>query len=492
LFIDYEIMKKKFPIILLAAVLIFSGCEADDHSEFTSIPAPVTSKGTGTLPSVYLTTPPIYVSVPDITTKPSTIISQSNSEAVTTTTNILDLFKPVPIDEYYGETSGTTDTYPISLYTGLDGYTFSETALPAPDPSSGETSTYTPAAPLSSSEIYYAYDYRSLTAAQKQLYTFFVNNVNTLPESLLLGDIKVTADDYQIVYNLILQYDPRFFFLGNEIRAAHYPNENYLTAIMPSYNDTNSAIISASEKIDTAAEIILSKTTGLGEFDKAVYFYDSLLENCRYELEGDRARTLYGAFVDGAVQCQGYSKAYKYLCNKAGLECYLVNGYTSSGEAHMWNIVRVNGNWYNVDLTKGDSNEDFGKYNYCLIDDAHIYKNYTRDHRNTALPSANSMSDNYYVRKGLYAKTSDEAMLIFKRAVLSGSSVRDDCIEIMVDDEAEFAKFADALTDPDNADALNRVYEQVNITATNKVSTDPCYFSRYDDDLVFIAFPKYE
>jgi hypothetical protein len=487
-------MKIRIPIILFAAVLMFTGCQADDYAEYTSIPAPVTSNGTGSLPPVYLTTPPIYVSVPDITTQPTTTVTEP--QTVTVTTNILDLFKPIPVEEYYGETSEISDTYytaPVSYYTDSDGYTFSETALPAPDPYiTGETSVYTPAAPLSSSEIYFAYDYRSLTAEQKKLYTFFVNNVNALPETLMLGDIKVTADDYQIVYNMILQYDPRFFFLGDEIRAAHYPNEQYLTAIMPSYNDEKNAIISASEKIETAAELILSETTGLGEFDKAVYFYENLLERCRYELEGDAARTLYGVFINGEAQCQGYAKAYKYLCNKAGLECYLVNGYTATGEAHMWNLVRVNGNWYNADLTKGDSNDDFAKYNYLLVDDAHIYKNYTRDHRNTALPAANSMSDNYYVRKGLYAKTADEAMLIMKRALLSGTSVKDDCVEIMVDDEAAFKEFADILTNPENADALNRVYEQVNITATNKISTDPCYFSRYDDDLVFIAFPKYE
>jgi hypothetical protein len=483
-------MKIKISILLLAAALIISGCESDDYADYTSLPAPVTSNGTGSLPSVYLTTPPIIVSVPDVTTLPPTTISQS--EIITTTTDILDLFSPVPIEEFYGETTLTPDTY----YTDSGNFysdTYSETALPAPDPYvSGETSTYTTSAIAVSSEIYYAYDYRSLTSAQKQLYQFFVNNVNALPENLLLGDIKVTADDYQIVYNMILQYDPRFFFLGDEIRAAHYPNEQYLTAIMPGYNDEKSAIISASEKIETTAEQILSETTGLGEFDKAVYFYDKIIERCRYELEGDEARTIYGAFINGAAQCQGLSKAYKYLCNKAGLECYLVNGYTASGDAHMWNIVRVNGNWYHIDLTKGDSTSDFEKYNYCLVDDAHIYKNYTRDHRSTELPAANSMSDNYFVRKGLYAKTSDEAILIYKRAILSGTSVKDDCVEIMVDDAAAFKEFADTLTDPENADALNRVYEQVNITATNKILTDPCYFSRYDDDLVFIVFPKYE
>jgi hypothetical protein len=477
-------MIKKNIIILLAAVLLFTACvtacEADDFSEYTSLPAPVTSRGGDTLPSVYLTTPPISVSVPDVTTVQSTVTT--TVAAVSHTTNILDLFAPVPIDEYYSSaTSG-------AVFTEQE---FTESALPSPDPgnviaTAGDTS------PVTGNELYYAYDYRGLTAAQKSLYSFFVNNVPALPDSLTVTDLRVTADDYQIVYNLILQYDPRFFFLGDEIRAAHYQGDEFLTTITPDYNDTKSAITSAAEKIDTAAEKLVSQSSGLGEFDKAVFFYDSIIKSSVYQLEGDAARTVYGTFINGAAQCQGLSKAYKYLCNKAGLECYLVNGYNAAGEAHMWNIVRINGNWYHIDLTKGDSNSDFEKYNYCLIDDAHLYKNYTRDYRSTPLPSAVSMADNWYVRKGLYAKTADEAILILKRAVLTGSANRDGCIEIMVDDPAEYKIFADRITSPDDPDALNRIYDQVNITSDNKISTEPCYFSRYDADLVFIIFPKYE
>jgi hypothetical protein len=475
-------MKMKILFFLLAATLMITACEAEDYSEYTSLPAPVTSQGAGSLPSVYLTTPPIYVSVPDVTT-PAEIVTTSPI-ATTQTTNILDLFSPVPIDEYYSNATNVTDSY----FTEPSNF---ESALPSPEP--GNTVTQSVSIPSASgSEIYNAYDYRSLTDAQKKLYTFFVNNVTALPDDLIVTDLKVTADDYQIVYNLILQYDPRFYFLGDEIRAALYPNDEVLTSIMPSYNDTKSAITSAAEKIDTTANKLVSLTDGLGEFDKAVFFYDSVIESCTYQLEGDAARTVYGAFINGEAQCQGLSKAFKYLCNKAGLECYLVNGFNAAGEAHMWNIVRVNGNWYHIDLTKGDSNKDFEKYNYCLIDDAHLYKNYTRDYRSTALPSALSMSDNWYVRKGLYAKTADEALTIFKRAVLAGAASKDGCIEIMIDDPVEYKIFADKITTPDDADALNRIYDQVNITSENKISTEPCYFSRYDADLVFIVFPKYE
>lgn len=57
------------------------------------------------------------------------------------------------------------------------------------------------------------------------------------------------------------------------------------------------------------------------------------------------------------VVCEGYAKAYKYLCDLSDftnyIDCLLVNGYTSGD--HMWNLLRINGRSYMVDLTGCDS-----------------------------------------------------------------------------------------------------------------------------------------
>lgn len=62
--------------------------------------------------------------------------------------------------------------------------------------------------------------------------------------------------------------------------------------------------------------------------------------------------------AEGPV-CEGYARAMKVLCDQAGIGCVLVDGYARSseahsGEAHMWNYVRVGRHWYAVDVTWND------------------------------------------------------------------------------------------------------------------------------------------
>lgn len=50
--------------------------------------------------------------------------------------------------------------------------------------------------------------------------------------------------------------------------------------------------------------------------------------------------------------CEGYSKAFKLVCDELGIPCVTVDGYARGG--HMWNQVLLYGNWYAVDVTWDD------------------------------------------------------------------------------------------------------------------------------------------
>lgn len=63
-----------------------------------------------------------------------------------------------------------------------------------------------------------------------------------------------------------------------------------------------------------------------------------------------------------SVVCEGYSKAFQYLCDESELpsntKCYTVSGKMDGGKgagAHMWNIVRIDGKSYLVDVTNSDA-----------------------------------------------------------------------------------------------------------------------------------------
>ena len=58
------------------------------------------------------------------------------------------------------------------------------------------------------------------------------------------------------------------------------------------------------------------------------------------------------------VVCEGYSKAFQYLCDLSKLDCISVSGVMAGGTGaggHMWNVVALKGNNYLVDVTNCDT-----------------------------------------------------------------------------------------------------------------------------------------
>ena len=59
--------------------------------------------------------------------------------------------------------------------------------------------------------------------------------------------------------------------------------------------------------------------------------------------------------------CLGYATTFQLLMDMAGVECITVAGASrSSTEDHGWNVVRLNGNWYCVDVTWDANYREYG------------------------------------------------------------------------------------------------------------------------------------
>ena len=95
----------------------------------------------------------------------------------------------------------------------------------------------------------------------------------------------------------------------------------------------------------------------------AKYLYGWVCENASYVSDSGNGydQTIMGVFEGNGCVCAGYSRAYKYLCDKAGIPCYYVSGSTSKmsrDSTHAWNIVAIDGEeLHYVDVTWGDDDE---------------------------------------------------------------------------------------------------------------------------------------
>ncbi len=72
--------------------------------------------------------------------------------------------------------------------------------------------------------------------------------------------------------------------------------------------------------------------------------------------------TAYGVMVNGTGVCESYTEAFQTLCNAVGINCIGIDGIAKAGEAngqdvfgdHKWNAVKLNGEWYQCDITFDD------------------------------------------------------------------------------------------------------------------------------------------
>lgn len=141
---------------------------------------------------------------------------------------------------------------------------------------------------------------------------------------------------------------------------------------MPDTAKTGAATAAAAK----AAEVV-AENQGKGTYGKLVAYREYITKAVDYNSDaantanypyGDPWQLIYvfDNDPDTNVVCEGYSKAFKYLCDLTWTDsdpevaCYLPTG-TMDGGDHMWNIVSIGGVNYLTDITNCDSYAD-GKF----------------------------------------------------------------------------------------------------------------------------------
>ena len=96
-------------------------------------------------------------------------------------------------------------------------------------------------------------------------------------------------------------------------------------------------------------EALSTVDSSMSQADKAMAVYIYFAENTMYK-ESKDAHTGYDVLVSHVGVCDGLANAYALAMNTLGIPCAVISNYSKN---HSWNIVKLNGIWYFVDLTNG-------------------------------------------------------------------------------------------------------------------------------------------
>ena len=87
----------------------------------------------------------------------------------------------------------------------------------------------------------------------------------------------------------------------------------------------------------------------LDDANRALAACRYLTENCTYSEAAPAS--CYDALILGTTNSEGLALAYVEMCHQLGLECQIVYGQFG-GEDHCWNILKLDGDCYHVDVTR--------------------------------------------------------------------------------------------------------------------------------------------
>lgn len=165
----------------------------------------------------------------------------------------------------------------------------------------------------------------------------------------------------------------------------------------------------AKAEIETkTADILQQAATVSDAFDRELLLHDWLAAACSYDRRSDKelthAYTMYGALVEGRAVCEGYARAMQWLLRQSNMESTLVIGYDPDGQAHMWNLVNVDGMPYHLDVTWDDT-DDLPRHNYFNLTTAETEKSHRISDDNIGLVDCTATEANFYRHTGRWVDT---------------------------------------------------------------------------------------
>ncbi|MBO5476978.1 MAG: hypothetical protein J6A15_04435 [Clostridia bacterium] len=255
------------------------------------------------------------------------------------------------------------------------------------------------------------YYYDRLNDEQKKIYSAIANSVKTFKNEFAIrdyvaGDKDVFATEVSIAIEAFINDHPEVFYLQSQYSSYVVSNfEGNIGYVKLNYTEEDTNVIN--QKIELMKEKIqeyLKEVEGMSDYEKEVAIHDKLAYTVTYSDLVELPRkyhTVEGTLLEGIGVCDGFTKSLQLIYDAVGIDSIIVLG-TLDNNPHAWNLVKLDNEWYNVDITS--SRSIYGETG--IIN--HAYFNLTTEKMKRVatfdnediIPEANSTKYDYYEHNG--------------------------------------------------------------------------------------------
>lgn len=178
-----------------------------------------------------------------------------------------------------------------------------------------------------------------------------IRSCRNFEDTCSIKDYGISLDEVRAIMSEIMdRYE--FYYIGG-CSYKFYQSSNTAVSVTPSYTATKSEVDAANKEINAIAAKKPDDITD--DIDIALWLHDYICVNYEYDTPAKENHLVTEILRDGRGVCQAYADLYGLLLERFGIESYYVS---SDAMSHAWNIVKIGGEWYHVDVTWDDPTPD--------------------------------------------------------------------------------------------------------------------------------------
>ena len=193
---------------------------------------------------------------------------------------------------------------------------------------------------------------------ESAVYLYLLEKILECKTEISVSDYHLNEEQLGEVFSMLFYSEAELFFIDGRYSFTRYSGSSEVRTIRPVYPDNVDEVPAMLAEFHELTDAILAKVDPeMNEWEKVAFIHDYLALN--YDYDHDLLiYDAYGMLKNGIGVCQAYSLLTRYLLKKLGIECECVSCAELN---HEWNIVKIGGSWYHMDVT-WDDRDDKGFY----------------------------------------------------------------------------------------------------------------------------------
>ncbi len=184
-----------------------------------------------------------------------------------------------------------------------------------------------------------------------------VNGINASQDEIDISGLNVDPQEAVNTYINLKYKNPELFCVDAKVNCKF--SGSTAKSLVLNYTVPKNEIAAQRTAIDAQVDkIVALAAAGKTQEEKAKIVHDYFTANTKYDFSL-KSSSVYDLLTGNQGICVSYSHAYKLIMDKLNIPCEMA---ISTQMQHSWNVVQIDGKWYNVDVTYDVTNGGIGNF----------------------------------------------------------------------------------------------------------------------------------